>query len=362
VDSSNFGASVGTAGDLDGDGYDDIIVGAPGFDGGLTDQGRAYVYRGSESGVTTAGGWLASGDQIGAQFGHSVGTAGDVNGDGYDDVLVGALRYDNGETDEGRAYVFHGSPSGPGAVAYWTAEGDQESALFGSAVATAGDVDGDGYDDVLVGAYLYDGGVRDQGRSYLFYGAPGPDCDEGDVYCTSDCTTDVDTDSTRDCSDACIDVDGDGYGDTGGPIPATCTGADCDDANAHCTADCTDGDTDGYCDPHDCAAADDQLWSTPGEVRELTWPDDTTLAWGTPDHPGCVTPIYDSIRSAEASDFTTGATCLESDDGSNTWAIEPDSPATGSAWFYLVRAENGCGLGPAGWDSDGGTRSARDCP
>ena len=53
-----------------------------------------------------------------------MGTAGDVNGDGYSDVIVGARKYDNGQTDEGRAFVYHGSAAGLSATADWTAEGD----------------------------------------------------------------------------------------------------------------------------------------------------------------------------------------------------------------------------------------------
>ena len=79
-------------------------------------------------------------------------TAGDVNGDGYADVIVGAAHYDNGQTDEGRAFVYHGAATGLGTAAAWTAEGNQASAVFGVSVGTAGDVNGDGYADVIVGA------------------------------------------------------------------------------------------------------------------------------------------------------------------------------------------------------------------
>ncbi len=60
-----------------------------------------------------------------------MGTAGDVNGDGYADVIVGAYSYDNGETNEGRAYVYHGSAAGLSTSANWMAESDQASAYFG---------------------------------------------------------------------------------------------------------------------------------------------------------------------------------------------------------------------------------------
>jgi len=67
------------------------------------------VYHGSAAGLSSAPGWTAESNQASAQFGNSVGTAGDVNGDGYADVVVGASYYDNEEEDEGRAFVFYGN-------------------------------------------------------------------------------------------------------------------------------------------------------------------------------------------------------------------------------------------------------------
>ena len=64
------------------------------------------------------------------RFGDCVSKAGDVNGDGYDDVIVGENSYSNGEPFEGRAYVYHGSASGPSATADWTAESDAFGAMF----------------------------------------------------------------------------------------------------------------------------------------------------------------------------------------------------------------------------------------
>jgi hypothetical protein len=164
---SYFGISVGTAGDVNGDGYDDVIVGAYWYNGG---QGRAYVYHGSAAGLSKSPVWTAS-HQLYANFGVSVGTAGDVNGDGYDDVIIGARAYDGGQADEGRAYVYHGSPTGLSTSPDWTAEGNQSNALFGQRVGTAGDVNGDGYSDVIVGAFLYDSGQRDEGKAFVWYGS-----------------------------------------------------------------------------------------------------------------------------------------------------------------------------------------------
>ncbi len=169
--SAYFGCSVSTAGDVNGDGYADVIVGAYGYDNGETDEGRAYVYFGSSKGTAATAAWTAESNQAGANFGWSVATAGDVNGDGYADVIVSAPTYDNGQTDEGRVYVYYGSSSGPSAVASWTAESDQVGAKFGYAVFTAGDVNGDGFADVVVGAPFYDNGETDEGRAFVYYGS-----------------------------------------------------------------------------------------------------------------------------------------------------------------------------------------------
>jgi hypothetical protein len=169
---TSFGWSVGTAGDVNDDGFDDVIVGAYSRDGEHADEGRAFVYLGSPAGLSTIPAWTADGGQEGAQLGHSVGLARDVNGDGYDDVIVGANHFDNGQADEGRAFVFLGSPSGPSGIADWTAESNQDLASFGDSVGTAGDVDGDGFDDVIVGAPFFNGPGRDAGRAFVFHGSP----------------------------------------------------------------------------------------------------------------------------------------------------------------------------------------------
>ncbi len=165
-----FGFSVGTAGDVNGDGYADVIVGAYAYDNGQTDEGGAWVYHGGAAGLATTAAWTAESDQAGAQFGYSVGTAGDVNGDGYGDVIVGAYAYDNGQTNEGRAFVYHGGAAGLATTAAWTAESDQAGAQFGISVGTAGDVNGDGYADVIVGSYLYDNGQENEGRAFVYHG------------------------------------------------------------------------------------------------------------------------------------------------------------------------------------------------
>ncbi len=182
-----LGYSIACARDVNGDGFDDVIVGAPLFDVRvnakiaqlgmppsppivLAGAGRAIASYGSTSGLSTTPGWAARGSGAGALFGTSVASAGDVNADGFDDVIVGA--------PSGKGYVelYLGSSQGLRAKPAWHADGDQVNAFFGAAVSSAGDVNGDGYDDVLVGAYGYDDVAEDTGKAWLFRGGPqGPE-------------------------------------------------------------------------------------------------------------------------------------------------------------------------------------------
>ncbi|MCK4597440.1 FG-GAP repeat protein, partial [bacterium] len=112
-------------------------------------------------------------DQEGARFGYSVASAGDVNGDGYGDVVIGAELYDDKEVDEGCVLLYLGSASAPYLISAWRAQRDQVGAHLGACVAGAGDVNGDGYSDILAGAYSYDNGQEEEGQAYLFAGAEG---------------------------------------------------------------------------------------------------------------------------------------------------------------------------------------------
>ncbi len=167
----NFGCSVATAGDVNDDGYDDVIVGAYWNDDNGNNAGKAYVYLGSATGISATASWTATGESEVDYFGYSVASAGDVNGDNYSDVIVGAYRNDCGGSDSGKVYVYLGSASGLSTTAAWTATGEAAGDHFGKSMASAGDVNGDGYSDVIVGAYQNDCGGSSAGKAYVYLGS-----------------------------------------------------------------------------------------------------------------------------------------------------------------------------------------------
>ncbi|HET90443.1 MAG TPA: hypothetical protein ENN99_06870 [Chloroflexi bacterium] len=172
-ENAHFGIAVATAGDVNGDGHSDLAIGAPGYDNGQTDEGGAFVYHGHPDGLSTTPAWSTSGQQAGMLLGWSVALAGDVNGDGFGDLIVGAPRYERGQIGEGGAFLYLGGSDGPSVSPVWIGESDQEWARLGSVVASAGDVNGDGFDDIVVGAPYYDGEARDEGAAFIYHGGVG---------------------------------------------------------------------------------------------------------------------------------------------------------------------------------------------
>lgn len=171
VNGSQFGSRLGyalaSAGDVNGDGFGDVIIGDPYYDHDQTDEGRVIAYYGSNAGLAAQPAWSQESNQALAQYGFAVASAGDVNGDGYSDVAVSANLYDKTQSNEGRVDVYYGGPSGLGSV-NWTKYSGVNGAQLGTALACAGDVNNDGYDDLMIGAYLYG-----HGRAYIYYGASG---------------------------------------------------------------------------------------------------------------------------------------------------------------------------------------------
>lgn len=158
---SFFGSAVSGAGDLDGDGHDDFVVGAMANDG-LTGQVTAY------SGADAAVLWTADGRHAGDFFGSAAGLVGDVNGDGVPDIAAGAF---GANGNRGNAYVLSGADGSTIHVLKPLADANTFGQFFASG---AGDVDGDGVPDVFVGDYYADRGPRaGTGAAYVFSGATG---------------------------------------------------------------------------------------------------------------------------------------------------------------------------------------------
>jgi hypothetical protein len=164
---------VATAGDINGDGYSDVLVGGNFFTNGQTTGGICLVYYGTVSGINVIAADTLRRNNPGAQFGFSAASAGDVNGDGYSDVVIGAPNYQHDGYEAGGVFVYHGSANGIGIVATDSFFVNQQSSYFGNSVASAGDINRDGYSDLIIGAYLYSNGLANGGAAMVHYGNDG---------------------------------------------------------------------------------------------------------------------------------------------------------------------------------------------
>ncbi|SFN22646.1 beta strand repeat-containing protein [Nitrosomonas communis] len=182
-DRLSYADSASSAGDVNGDGFDDLLIGASGADPNGSASGSSYVVYGKASGFAAtlnlssldgSNGFRLDGVAAYDLSGHPVSSAGDVNGDGFADLLIGSS-----STGAGSSYVVFGKASGSAATMDLSSldgsngfrlDGVAEGDRTGRSVSSAGDVNGDGFDDLLVGAFRADPNGTNSGSSYVVFG------------------------------------------------------------------------------------------------------------------------------------------------------------------------------------------------
>jgi len=234
TDNSQYGLAVSATGDLNNDGYKDIIVGAPYADADYTDSGAVYVFYGSNSMPSTSSPDLYlkyPKNDAGSEFGYIVFSGGDINNDGYDDVVVGAPKSDAKCTDCGAAYIFYGGNPMDGDydvyLEYSRTDSDSLIGNFGKSVYF-GDFNNDNFDDVIVTAFTDDTKCTDCGAAYIYFGS---------AFLSATATSDVYlqypwNDSTARLGEAAAagDVNNDGYDDA--IVGASLSDYECSDGGA----------------------------------------------------------------------------------------------------------------------------------
>jgi hypothetical protein len=232
VDPVDFsGRSVSTSGDVNSDGIDDFMIGADGADpDGLEMAGESYVIFGHEAigsegifdllSLDGSNGFIVGGQEAFDRLGMAVSGAGDINEDGTEDFVLGATgAAPNGEVEAGRAYVVFGGVSiGIGGRLDLTLldgsngfvlNGVEQLDQTGLAVAEAGDVNGDGVDDVIIGSLANPDGVLDAGAAYVIFGRVADGDEDGIPDGSDNCTLLPNADQR--------DTNGDGFGNVCDP-------------------------------------------------------------------------------------------------------------------------------------------------
>ncbi len=397
----NAGSAVSGAGDVNGDGFDDILIGAYGDDDGGSSAGQTYLILGGSDGWSIDSDLSNAdasfrGEDAGDYSGFKLAGAGDVNGDGYDDILIGAYGDEDGGSYAGQTYLILGKSSGwamdtdlsSSDASFW---GEDMNDYSGYSVSGAGDVNGDGFDDILIGAMGDEDGGLNAGQTYLILGKASGWSMDTDLSSSDASFWGEDTDDYSGYSvSGAGDVNGDGfddiligaYGDEDGggfasgqtylifgrsigwsmdtdlsSADASFWGEDPNDYSGWSVSGSGDVNGDGYSDILIGAYGDDDAGSDAGQAylilgRVSPWKMDTTLSdadasfWGedSSDRAGITLSCSGDVNGDGFDDILIGAS-RDEDGGSNSgqtylvlgkasgWSMDTSlSDADGSFW------------------------------